>query len=147
MAIASPVDAIRITATLTRLLRFVDQELRCAVDEQLGVTELGVLGSVERGVELPSAVARSLRLDPGRVTRVVDLLVRRGYVDRGVDIQDRRRCPLTLTVEGHAQLDEGRSVVTRAMETVIGRLPTPDQENLVSGLDSLRAVLDELPSP
>ena len=137
MLIASPVDALRITATLTRLLRFVDQELRYAVDEQLGVTELGVLGSVER----------SLRLDPARVTRVVDLLVRRGYVDRGVDIQDRRRSPLTLTVEGHAQLDEGRSVVTRAMETVIGRLPTPDQENLVSGLDSLRAVLDELPSP
>ena len=147
MVISSPVDSIRITATLTRLLRLVDERLRLSADDQVGLTELGVLGAIESGIELPSAIARLMRLDPGRVTRVVDLLVKQGYIKRGVDAHDRRRCPLSLTVEGNDRLRDGRAIVTATMGSVVGKLEDDHRDNLISALDNLRAVLDELPPP
>jgi DNA-binding MarR family transcriptional regulator len=138
------VDTLRMTATLTRLLRFVDQSLRSRVDESVGLTELGVLGTIQRGIELPSAIARAMRVDPARVTRVVDLLVRRGYLRRGVDTVDRRRCPLSLTARGEKCLERGRRTVTEVMESVLGRLPKDQQAGLVTTLDLLQTVLEDL---
>src|SRR5271165_2400959 len=97
--------------TLVRSLRFIDERVRRTAADELGVSELGVMGQIERGVDLPSALARTLRIDPSKVTRIVDHLVGNGYVERGADPHDRRRCPLKLTVEGAARLEVGRAAV------------------------------------
>lgn len=140
------VDALRITGTLTQLVRHVDERLRLLVDETLGITELGVLGTIDKGTELPSAVARLMRLDPGRVTRIVDGFERRGYIVRGIDREDRRRCPLSITSDGRRILNQGRGVVGSAMEAIISQLPGAQQDGLMNALDSIRTILDGAPA-
>lgn len=144
MSTKSPVDALRVTGTLTQLVRHVDGRLRSSVDDNLGVTELGVLGSIDRGIELPSAIARAMKLDPARVTRIVDGLERRGYIKRGVDREDRRRCPLSVTPDGRGVLEHGREVVSCTMDSIIARLPTEQQDGLIDAMDSIRTILDEV---
>jgi DNA-binding MarR family transcriptional regulator len=131
--------------TLIRTMRFVDDRVRRDSPDSLGVTELGVLGHIERGVDLPSGLARALRIDPSKVTRIVDQLVGHGYVERGIDSQDRRRCPLTLTDIGKSRLSEGRNTVKRTMDTLLERLPAGERDRLSDTLEHLREVLDQLP--
>jgi DNA-binding MarR family transcriptional regulator len=131
--------------TLIRTMRYVDDGVRQNAPDSLGVTDLGILGHIERGVDLPSGLARALRIDPSKVTRMVDQLVGHGYVERGVDSHDRRRCPLALTASGKSRLSEGRKVVQATMDTLLDKLPPGDRDRLADTLDHLRDVLDQMP--
>ena len=112
------------------------------LQEDLGITEVSVLGSIDRGIALPSAISRDLHLDPGRVTRIVDLLVRLDYVQRGYDLEDRRRCPLSLTPTGWASLNTARRSIAGAIESIVDQLLSQDRQGLVDGLEAVRGVLE-----
>lgn len=145
MTVQQQTDSIRMAGTLIRALRFIDDRMRSHDSDSLGVSELGILGQIERGVDLPSGLARSLRIDPSKITRMVDHLVSHGYVERGFDALDRRRCPLSLTAAGKTRLEQGRIAVEATMDILLERLPRDDQERLAGALDRLRDVLDQMP--
>jgi DNA-binding MarR family transcriptional regulator len=136
-------EALRMAGTTLQLGRALDQSCRRA-DDQLGVVDLSVLRQLERGNDLPSRVARALRLDPGRVTRIIDQLVPMGYVQREADAVDRRRCRLLLTPAGKDRLERGRHDVTEAMTGLLAGLTEEQRRELQRGLDGVRRVLDEL---
>src|SRR5437868_13978464 len=116
-------DALYYAGTLLRLVRALDQHLRAATGpDPLNTTELGVLGQIDHGVDLPSLLARTLRLDPARVTHVADRLAARGYIAREVDPKDRRCWRLHLTPLGRPRLEEGRADVRAAMDARLGGL-------------------------
>jgi MarR family transcriptional regulator for hemolysin len=133
-------DALRMVGTLTRLSRTLDQRLRHASADDLSIIELSVLGQIERGIDLPSAVARVLQLDPARVTRITDRLVMLGYIEREADLGDRRRCHLRLT-------DAGRAELSTAVAELLAGLSDEERTGLMRGLESIRRVLDALPDP
>lgn len=145
MVVAAPIDSLHLTGTLVRIVRFADRGLRAGLTEDLGVNELGVLGTIDKGIDLPSAIARSLRLDPARVTRVTDHLVQQGLIERGADATDRRRCPLSLTSAGKKRLTQGRAVLTQSMLSLLDSVSPEQRNHLVGGLNQLRDVLDRLP--
>ncbi len=107
-------DALRGAGTLLLLVRALEQDLRTAGgSDPLNLTELGVLGQIERGANLPSLVARALQLDPARVTHISDRLV-----------------------------TQGRNAVQLAMETLLAQLAAPDRHALQQGLGAVRELLD-----
>ena len=127
-------DALRLAGTLLRLVRALDQQLRAATGpDPLTITELSVLVQIDRGVDLPSLLARTLRLDPARVTHVADRLVARGYIVRAVDPEDRRRWRLRLTPLGTQRLAEGQADVRAAMEALLGGLTEEEYVPLMPG--------------
>src|SRR5256885_4159603 len=82
-------DALYYAGTLVRLVRALDQQLRAATGpDPLTTTELGVLGQIDRGVDLPSLLAPTLRLHPPRATHLAHRLLARGYILREVDPRD-----------------------------------------------------------
>ena len=113
--------------------------------EYVDIAELGVLAQIDRGVDLPSQVARALRLDPARVTHLTDRLVARGYIERTIDPQDRRCWRLHLTALGAQRLAEGRGDVSVAMETLLDGLSEEERAGLIRGLEGVRRVLGTLP--
>jgi DNA-binding MarR family transcriptional regulator len=129
---------------MLQFARTVENRFRRASGSNLGLTELGVLGQIERGLDLPSQVARSLRLDPSRVTRVTDRLVGLGYVERRADPSDRRRCRLSLTEAGREQLQQGMIATSRAVESIMAGVAPSDKAALLQGLEALRAAIDVL---
>ncbi|HZT95287.1 MAG TPA: MarR family transcriptional regulator [Chloroflexota bacterium] len=143
MSSSDSLDSIRLVGTLLRVVRLLDSELRSTPGNALDLGELSVLGSIARGVIAPSMIARTLSIDPPRVTRMVDQLVVRGYVTRGSDPLDRRRCPLSLTEEGRRALEAGRQVLTDVTEDLLRRLRPTDRRHVVEGMTSLREILDQ----
>lgn len=139
-------DPLRQAGTLVLLVRAMDQQLRAATSpDTLSLAELSVLGQVDRGVDLPSQVARALRMDPARVTHVVDRLVAHGSLTRAVDPEDRRRWRLRLTERGSQSLSDGRADMRAAMERLLDGLTPEEREGLEQGIAGVRRVLDALP--
>lgn len=140
---APPMDGLRLVGTLLLLVRTVEQQARHmqAVDD-LTIADLGVLGQIDRGADCPSQVARTLRLDPARVTHVTDRLVSLGYVVRAVDPTDRRRWRLALTASGIDRLAQGRNDIVAAAETLLGSLSDQERAAVALGVSAIRRELD-----
>lgn len=134
------------SGTLLRFVRFVDRCVRTRSGAELGIHELSILGNIDRGAALPSVLARTLQIDPARITRTVDHLVSLGYVERGADPSDRRRSPLALTDHGRERLRSGRHAVMEAVASITERLAPEKEDFLFEVLDDVRDVLEDLGS-
>ena len=80
-------DPLRLAGGVLLLARSLDQALRGANGDGLTLNELGLMGQIERGVDLPSQLARAMRLDPARVTHLLDRLVEHRYIEREADLK------------------------------------------------------------
>lgn len=66
---------------------------------------LYVIGALALGEAPLSQIIRELRVSKQAAGQLVDALVLRGYLDRQVDPNDRRRLTVTLTERGRAAAD------------------------------------------
>lgn len=143
---SSSSDLLRMAGTLALLMRSLDQRVRAAGQaEALSIADLSVLRQIERGVDLPSTVARALRLDPARLTHIADRLVERGYIERALDAEDRRRWRLRLTETGVARLRQGRADIMAIMDDVLAGITAEERAELAHALQAVRRVLDTAP--
>jgi DNA-binding MarR family transcriptional regulator len=128
--------------TMLRFVRVVSRRFREAGGLDLTLSDLSVLSQVERGVDLPSAIADTLYLDRPRVSRITDQLVAQGYLERAVDLEDRRRSRLSLTESGARLLAEGRRHVVDATDSLLGQLSGEERRRITEGMASVRPLLD-----
>ena len=136
-------DELRMVGTLMRLVRVLDQRVRAAEHpDTMSITDLSVLYQIERGVDLPSTVARALRVDPARMTHVADRLVAHGYLERAPDREDRRRWRLRLTDAGRERLKQGQGDIVRIVDGVLDGLAPDERSELIHSLQAVRRVLD-----
>jgi DNA-binding MarR family transcriptional regulator len=84
-------------------------------------------------------VAAHTSTDAFFVKRAIEQLVERGYVNRGVDEQDRRRLKLELTNAGKAVKADVEKVLSRVEEALLEHLPADDRQKVISMLESLDA--------
>ena len=134
-------DPLRLAGGVLLLARGLDQALRGAHSDGLTLNELGMLGQIERGVDLPSQLARAMRLDPARVTHLLDRLAEHRYIDREADARDRRCWRLRLTEAGTARLVRGRAETAAAMETLLASVREDELAALALGLEGVRRAL------
>lgn len=86
---------------LVRVYQFRDRDKICCYD--ISVTQCYALEVLaETGPMRSQALADQLRLDKSTVTRVVDALERKGYVERRKDADDSRALALGITAGGRA---------------------------------------------
>ena len=86
-------------SALVRLYQFRDRDRICCHD--ISVTQCHALEVlVEQGAQRSQALSAALRLDKSTTTRVVDGLVRKGYVERTPELDDRRAVSLRATASG-----------------------------------------------
>jgi MarR family 2-MHQ and catechol resistance regulon transcriptional repressor len=133
---------------LVRIYQFRDRDKICCYD--VSVTQCYALEVLaERGPSRSQALAEALRLDKSTTTRVVDALVRKGYVERLPDPEDARAVSLRITREGRKlyekingelieqQLDLLRDLdprVRAGATELIQRLARAAQSRFVSGV-------------
>jgi DNA-binding MarR family transcriptional regulator len=133
---------------LVRIYQFRDRDKICCYD--VSVTQCYALEVLaERGPSRSHALAEALRLDKSTTTRVVDALVRKGYVERLPDPEDARAVSLRITREGRKlyekingelieqQLDLLRDLdprVRAGATELIQRLARAAQSRFVSGV-------------
>jgi DNA-binding MarR family transcriptional regulator len=119
------------------LARLLDQGVRQAdVTRELGLTDIHVLARIRGGESLPSQIARSLQIERGTVTKIVDRLVARGYVERRNSERDRRRKPLALTRLGGERLRGGIDMLSRLVTSLPEQVPLDEISSALAVLQS-----------
>lgn len=114
-------------SALVRVYQFRDRDRICCHD--ISVTQCHALEAVIlRGPLRSQALAEALRLDKSTTTRVVDALMRKGYVTRTADPDDARAVLLAATDSGralHARIDA--DLVAQQAEALLGLTPEQRQ--------------------
>lgn len=116
---------------------------RMLAEYQLAPHHLAVLMSLGHvGAAHQQRVSELIGVDPRNTVAVVDLLQRRGLLERAVDPADRRRHTLTLTADGADLLARLREQVDAVEDLMLGGLPGHERDQL-HGL--LTRLADTLP--
>lgn len=133
---------------LVRVYQFRDRDRICCYD--VSVTQCYALEMLaETGPLRSQQLADRLMLDKSTTTRVVDALVRKGYVERRADAEDARALALTITATGRAlygKINEGLVAqqaellrdldpsIRQGVTEVVRRLATAASARFVSGV-------------
>lgn len=97
-------------------------------------------GAGEGGLPTLTIAERMVDLTPG-VTRLVDRMVRRGYVTRTRGKKDQRQMLCRLTPAGRRLLARLEAPIDAADDFMMSGLPETELRQLVALLDGLRAVM------
>ena len=103
------------------VMRTVAANMRRSPDS-LAPAQMGTLMKVSVGPCTMSALARHLSVSPPTVSKSVDMLVRRGWLERWVDKHDRRQTMVRLTTEGRRVLAN----IKKRTEKFEGKGKSPD---------------------
>lgn len=135
-----PLRLLRDAVLLSRLVhRLIDPPLR----RELGLSskEVYVLRSLTLGVDRPGAIARRLNLTPPSVSRAVDLLASRGYVERHGSPDDGRATALAITEAGSQAMEAALVIVQDAYDQAYGQL---DPQLVDRGIAVIEALLEAM---
>jgi len=113
---ASQRCAAELLACVPAVMKCIRQEMRSHRHTQLSVPQFRALifASVNENASL-SAMADHLGLSLPAASRMVDLLVRRGLLERQNGIRDRRLISLIATRKGKAEFRRARSATQAAL--------------------------------
>jgi DNA-binding MarR family transcriptional regulator len=101
-----------------------------------------VLGLIESGASTLSDVIADLGLSKQTASQLVDTLVVRGYIERSVDPDDRRRMLVTLTERGRAASD---AVFATVQEIDARLVAVVGAERMAHTKETLAALVDLWP--
>lgn len=134
---------VLVLAVRQSLLRNAERLLsHCGYD--LNLTQFRALSALGRCGPLgASELARTIELDAGALTRLIDGLQDKGYVVRRPHPNDRRAIEVSLTEAGQHFLDQARPTVQTFYDDLMNVLPPHEQQQLFSAMRRLRAKLDQ----
>lgn len=89
-------------------------------------------------------LARSCIKDKTNVTRILDLLVKKGYVVRNIDLNDRRIYSIILTEVGEGILEQLINISDNANEAFIANLTRDEYLELVRTLKIASSSIQKL---
>ena len=147
---ASPVVCARqVLDVVPAVMRPLRQQMRSHRAAGLSIPQFRALCFVERydGASL-SAVAEHLDLSLPTVSRMVNGLVERGYMQRRSSTDDRRHVSLSLRPRGQSVMQAARNATQQFLADKFAAL-TPEQcEAMVTAMQLLREVFEqEMPHP
>ena len=109
-----------------------DAELRCLklFDQQRYLTA--------------KSITRQMNVVKSRVTKIIDGLSRKGFVQRVKDPQDSRITLLSLTPAGQAKIDEINQFMAEVHLEVLNRMPESQRTAVLSNLELLRSAMQSV---
>ena len=146
MASASAVDEPLITSwgRVVEAYSFLDRRLGASLEASCGIPMawfevLLRLARAEDDQLTMGALAEQVALTSGGVTRLLDRMVRAGYVERRQCPTDRRIVYAALTPAGRGKVEEAAAVHARDLEEVFASFAPHERRLLDELLDRLRA--------
>ncbi len=105
---------LRVNVDLCSIRRIITdiKEIEEALRKQthLSLNEALCLCQQARGNCDPSSLSKEMGLSPSRMTRILDSLSEKGYIERLPSEQDRRAVSVNVTVQGRMVTDELHSI-------------------------------------
>ncbi|MHB8072733.1 MarR family winged helix-turn-helix transcriptional regulator [Desulfosporosinus fructosivorans] len=116
-------------------------------DNELNITteQWAILNAVYHNPGVSQTdLARACLKDKTNVTRILDLLVKKGYAARNIDLNDRRIFSITLTELGESVLEQLINISDSANMACISELNSDEYLELVRTLNILSSSIEKL---
>ncbi|MEG0979995.1 MAG: MarR family transcriptional regulator [Oscillospiraceae bacterium] len=127
--------------TFNKVLSLEEHYISKQVNSELTVRELHIIEVVSKlepcNCSTMSKTAQSLSITIGALTTAVNVLVRKGYINRGQDPKDRRIVYLHLTEKGKQAEKIHHKFHEEMIENVSVSLSDDELEALISSLEKL----------
>lgn len=133
----------RISRELVQICRFFvafEREAVCCGD--VSVAQCVVLQALLEGDLDVSGLAGRSGASVSATTRLVDGLVRRGYVERRRADGDRRRVIVTLTEEGHSEALRLQGMTGQTVWSVLSFIPAERRSDVLEALQLVRRAME-----
>ena len=89
-------------------------------------------------------VAEILRLDKSGVSRTVEELVQKDYVERKPSTEDRRFVVLNLTLKGKERFEKIENGMNRKFKEILDKIPVDKREQVIEALELYNVACCEL---
>ena len=89
-------------------------------------------------------LAEILRLDKSGVSRTVEELVQKDYVERNPSTEDRRFVVLNLTLKGKERFEKIENGMNRKFKEILDKIPVDKREQVIEALELYNVACCEL---
>lgn len=127
-------EAKQVLDVVPKTMRFIRSYMRASAQGQLTVPQFRVLIRLARGESTHKELAEWIGITPATLTRMVDTLVKKGYVVRALHRSDRRQVRLVLTPKGRVTYEEFRRKAQSTIHRHITKLNHAERKCLNDGL-------------
>jgi DNA-binding MarR family transcriptional regulator len=87
-------------------------------------------------------IAKRMKLSPGRVTRIMDGLVEKGYMEREIDKDDRRNMVITLSRKGKILAHKINGSYVKIHQEILQDIDTSQHKALIIAMEHLHAAVE-----
>lgn len=137
---APPAIATELVDVVNLVMQVIWSDMRRS-GQAIEATQWATLRLIAAGPWTMSELARHKAVSLPTMSKSVDMLERRGWVERFVDDADRRQTLVRLTVGGRQMLAECRRRAEESVEKKLATLGERDREPLTASLRVLRDAL------
>lgn len=129
--------------TLPRMFKIVKQRVRAADPScrDMGDSQMWALRMIAEGKHLTSDLARHSNVTTPTMTRVIDGLVEKGFVERRHDPEDRRRIYLDVTALGAESANRWHQQFRAALASHLSPLSSSQLADIVRAFGHLQSLL------
>jgi DNA-binding MarR family transcriptional regulator len=142
----SEIEKAELIANLTFSLLAKCQEKEDRLAEQHGLFQvefrcLRLLGLDEKLNN--KMLAERMDLSPSRITRIIDGLVKKGYMIREIDKDDRRNVVVSLSRRGKNLSNKLYSAFIRIHSEILEEINVSQHESLIKAMSSLNSAMEK----
>ena len=88
-------------------------------------------------------IAKRMRLSPSRLTRVMDGLVKKGYMKRKIDNSDRRNMKLSLSRRGKNLTNKLNDAFIEIHSEILQDIDVSQHESLITNMEHLHLAVEK----
>jgi DNA-binding MarR family transcriptional regulator len=132
------------TSALVDLVNLVTQVIWADLRQSnatIELTQWATLRRIARGPCTMSELARHKGVSLPTISKSIEMLVRRGLVERWVDNADRRQTLVRLTARGRRTLADCRRRIEELLDAKLSALPAAERDILAASLQNVLRVL------
>ena len=87
-------------------------------------------------------ISKQMNLSPSRLTRVIDGLVRKGYMQREIDKSDRRAMKITLSEKGNILTEKLNKDFIDIHYEILQDIDTSQHDSLITAMEHLHSAIE-----
>ncbi len=129
--------------TFSLLANCQEKEVRLAEVHNLTQAEFRCLRLFGRDENLNNKhIAERMKLSPSRLTRIIDGLVKKEYINREIDPNDRRNMRVNLSKRGKQLVQQLNKAYVNIHNEILQDIDVSQHEALITAMDHLLSALE-----